>query len=64
MYMCSKYTQEIKMDKEFNEAEEIRALDASNAYRVGFQATNLWSTTLRWKTTVSVSINKEYLYLR
>ena len=31
--MCSKYTQEIK-----NEAEEIRALDASNAYRVGFQA--------------------------
>ena len=27
-----------KDGKEFNEAEEIRALDASNAYRVGFQA--------------------------
>ena len=26
-----------KDGKEFNEAEEIRALDASNAYRVGFQ---------------------------
>ena len=36
--MCSKYTQGNKDGKEFNEAEEIRALDASNAYRVGFQA--------------------------
>ena len=36
--MYSRYTNRTKDAKNYDEAAEIKALDASNAYRFGFQA--------------------------
>ena len=57
VYVYKVYEQN-KDVKNYDEAAEIKALDASNAYRFGFQAIQSLVKKLMWKITVSAFIDR------